>query len=370
MTSIENHFEQLRQSVPNSVAQAEKSALMLEGLNHLSAHHYERCEPYRNILKNLWDGNTPAKRLEDVPYLPVSLFKTLDLKSADTDDLKMTLTSSGTTGQAVSQIFVDSETSMRQQKALAHSLGFVLGKKRLPMLVIDTADVFKNPKYMSARGAGVMGMMRYGHSHSYALDGDLNIDIPAIKAFLKEHGDAPFMMFGFTFIVWINFIQALGEEDIDLSNGILIHSGGWKKMEDRKVDNTKFRAELKRRVGLSQIYNFYGMVEQIGSIFLEGNDGRLYPPNFSDVIIRNPVTWEPQPMGEPGIIQVLSLLPKSYPGHSLLTEDRGVIEDIDPGVSASNGKTWMGKGIRILGRIPKAELRGCSDVVATQQAQA
>ena len=82
------------------------------------------------------------------------------------------------------------------------------------------------------------------------------------------------------------------------------------------------------------------MVEQIGSIFLEGPGGLLYPPNFADVIVRDPETWEPAANGQPGVIQVLSLLPHSYPGHSLLTEDTGVIEAVDPG----NGG-WMGKGI-------------------------
>ena len=101
------------------------------------------------------------------------------------------------------------------------------------------------------------------------------------------------------------------------------------------------------------------MVEQIGSILLEGPNGLLYPPNFADVLIRNPDTWEVQPSGKPGVVQVLSLLPHSYPGHSLLTEDIGVIESVDPGIDG-----WMGKGLRILGRVAKAELRGCSDVIA------
>jgi hypothetical protein len=67
------------------------------------------------------------------------------------------------------------------------------------------------------------------------------------------------------------------------------------------------------------------------------------------------------PDGETGVIQVLSLLPGSYPGHSLLSEDMGVIEKVDP---RQDG--WMGKGLRIFGRVPKAELRGCSDVIGAQ----
>ena len=130
-------------------------------------------------------------------------------------------------------------------------------------------------------------------------------------------------------------------------------------MIERSVDNAVFRQALGQAFGLTRIHNFYGMVEQIGSIFLEGPDGLLYPPNFADVIIRDPQTWLPCTTGQPGVIQVLSLLPHSYPGHSLLTEDMGVIRSIDAGHDG-----WMGKGMEVLGRVARGELRGCSDVLA------
>ena len=102
------------------------------------------------------------------------------------------------------------------------------------------------------------------------------------------------------------------------------------------------------------------MVEQIGSIFVEGDDGLLYPPNYSHVIVRNPETFEPCEVGEEGLVQVLSLIPRSYPGHSLLTEDIGVVEKV------SDTGRFTGSGLRILGRLKKAELRGCSDVIASE----
>ncbi len=120
---------------------------------------------------------------------------------------------------------------------------------------------------------------------------------------------------------------------------------------------------MKRRFNISRIFNFYGFVEQIGSVFIEGADGFLYPPNFTDVIIRRPDTWEPADIGEEGVIQVVSLLPKSYPGHSVLTEDLGKIITIDAGV---NGR--FGKAIQVIGRVSKVELRGCSDVLGAQAA--
>ena len=344
---------------PYSLPQAEREAIMLRGLDELTARHYAACPEYARILDGAWAGAAQAETLADVPFLPVSLFKSQRLKSVPDADVRVTLTSSGTTGQAVSSILLDAETSSIQQRALANSLTHVLGKQRLPMLVIDTDSVFKDPLMMSARGAGVLGLMRYGRNHAFALDRDLKPDPDAVCAFLEANAGGPFFIFGFTYMVWVSFYEQFRGAGLNLSQGVLIHSGGWKKMVERSVDNVTFRKALGDTFGLTRIHNFYGMVEQIGSIFLEGPDGLLYPPNFADVIVRNPKTWEPAANGQQGVIQVLSLLPHSYPGHSLLTEDMGVVEAVDPG----NGG-WMGKGIRVLGRVARSELRGCSDVIA------
>ncbi|HVM98518.1 MAG TPA: hypothetical protein VMT89_19135, partial [Candidatus Acidoferrales bacterium] len=162
---------------------------------------------------------------------------------------------------------------------------------------------------------------------------------------------------------WQYFYERIRGLGFDLSNGILLHSGGWKKLQEQAVSNQVFKHCLARNTGLSRIYNFYGMAEQVGSISVEGEDGFLYPPNTGDIIIRDPVTLLPVPCGQTGVIQVLSVLPLSYPGHSILTEDLGVIHGID---DSSCGR--LGKRFSVLGRVPEAELRGCSDVYAQASA--
>lgn len=355
-------FDKLLAAPPWSVRSAEKAAMMLEGLNALSALHYERCEPYRRIVDKAWGGPRSYARLQDIPYLPVSIFKELDL--ASTPDHSLVLKSSGTTGQMQSRIYVDGETAQRQSTALVNTFTPILGRQRLPFLAIDTKAVLTD-QTMTARGAGVLGMMKFGARATFAMDRDLVVDKGAVRDFLAAYGDKPFLMFGFTFLVWSKLYESFEDGELDLSNGILIHSGGWKKLEAEKVSNEVFRAALNRRFGLSRIYNFYGFVEQIGSVFVEGDDGRLYPPNFTEVIVRRPDTWEPCEMGEEGVVQVLSLLPTSYPGHSVLTEDWGVVDYVDKGAGGR-----FGQAVRILGRVPKAELRGCSDVIAASQDRA
>jgi hypothetical protein len=213
----------------------------------------------------------------------------------------------------------------------------------------------------NARAAGVLGMMNFGRRHFYALDEAMNLDEPGLRAFLSEFHGKPFLIFGFTFMVWQYLFLRIADLGLDLSQGVLVHSGGWKKLEEMAISNQDFRRRFAEATGLKRIYNFYGMAEQVGSVFLEGDDGYLYPPNFGDIIIRDPLTFREQPVGEPGVIQVLSLLPLSYPGHSILTEDMGVIRGIDDSTCGRAGKYFS-----VLGRVPQAELRGCSDVHASQ----
>ena len=101
------------------------------------------------------------------------------------------------------------------------------------------------------------------------------------------------------------------------------------------------------------------MAEQTGCIYAECEYGHLHASIYSDIIIRDYKDFSPCKYGEKGFIQVLSSLPHSYPGHSILTEDEGIILGEDDCPCGRKGKY-----IKVLGRIKDAEMRGCSDTYA------
>jgi hypothetical protein len=353
--------DELLREPPYSLPQAEKERVLLSELTELSTHHRQRCGEYARLVKLIFPHSREPSNLADLPYLPAGLFKERLLSSVPPEKVFKVLQSSGTTGQTPSRITLDCDTALRQTRALSRIMTSVLGPDRLPMLLIESPDLIRDRKEFSARGAGLLGMMNFGRQHCYALDSNLHLRLTEVRQFLASHGKGDFLIFGFTFLVWSAFLQQIEPLGLDLSKGILIHSGGWKKLQDQAVTSNEFRSAFRKSTGLTRIYNFYGMVEQVGSIFMEGDDGYFYPPTFADVIIRDPLTFEELPTGKAGVVEVLSVLPRSYPGHCLLTEDLGIVHAVDP-----VGSTRRGKAFSILGRIPRAELRGCSDVIAAQ----
>lgn len=341
------NYEEIMNIAPYSLPQAEKERRYAEWMHELSEYHRARCAGYARICE-VSGGDTPA--------LPVRLFKEYDLRSMDGSKTVKTMTSSGTTGQRTSKIYLDKETSARQTKALSKIVTDFIGKKRLPMLVIDSSAVLKNRSMFSARGAGILGFSMLGRDVTYALDENMMLDRPVVEAFLKKHESEKILLFGFTFMIWQHFVQELLKSGNPMNmDGILIHGGGWKKLADQAVDNETFKARVKEACGVDTVLNYYGMVEQTGSIFMECPEGHLHASVFSDVVIRDPKDFGEKKRGR-GLIECRSFLPTSYPGHILLTEDEGEILGED---DCPCGR--LGKYFKIHGRMKGAELRGCSD---------
>jgi phenylacetate-coenzyme A ligase PaaK-like adenylate-forming protein len=352
------NIDHLFELPPFSLEKKEKQILLNSFLTKLTRHHYFNCLEYKKMMDGIDYNCDKEYDYYDLPYLPVRLFKMFDLFSTSKENIVKTMTSSGTSGQVVSRIYLDSYTSLNQTKVLTKIVSTFIGKQRVPMIIIDSAEVVKNRKLFSARGAGILGFSMFGAKRIYALNEKMELDTDLIVEFLEKHKNERIFLFGFTFIVWQHFYNQLIEKKIklDLSNAVLIHGGGWKKLINESISSDVFKKKLTNICGIKDIHDYYGMVEQTGSIYMECEKGHMHTPIYSDVIIRRSYDFSIASIGEKGIIQVVSILPFSYPGHSLLTEDEGVLLGED---DCSCGR--LGKYFKIVGRLKNAEIRGCSD---------
>lgn len=350
------NLTELLQLDPYALEASEKLSRLLPIYKSLHEYHRKHCLPYANITDESKKSEWAA--LDDVPYLAVRLFKLYQLSSINPDDVFKVVYSSGTSGQTPSRIFLDRHTTALQSKCLVKILQSYLGKQRLPMLIIDTQSVLKKDGSYSARAAGIQGLSMFARETCFVLDDDMQLNMDRLNEFSRKYKGKPVLIFGFTFMVWKYLLQFLSAKNqtVDLSQGILLHSGGWKKLESEKVDNLAFKKTIADTLSVTNVHNFYGMAEQTGTIFVECEEGHLHTPNMADVLIRDPASLDIVETGKIGLIQVLSILPKSYPGYSLLTEDLGRCLGEDDCPCGRKGKYF-----EVLGRLPKTELRGCSD---------
>ncbi len=351
-------YEDLLKTGPYELEAKQKREIFAELLSDLTDHHRNNCPPYEKACQLLGDQKGTVRSMEEIPMLPVSLLKKMDLRSIPEEEIFKTMTSSGTTGQRPSKIVLDQKTAEWQQRTLQRIVSDLIGEKRIPMLIIDSPDVLRDRNLFSARGAGILGFSIFGTKRKYALTREMELDLETIEAFCEENAQGPVLLFGFTYMIWQYFQKELKKrgKTLPLDQGILIHGGGWKKLQNEAVSPEEFAAGLREVCGIRRVCNYYGMAEQTGCISMECECGHLHVSSYSDILVRNGRDFSCCPNGEEGVIQVVTPMAHSYPGHSILTEDKGIILGEDDCPCGKKGKYF-----RITGRIAKAEVRGCSD---------
>jgi hypothetical protein len=325
-----------------------------------------------------------AKTLDELPFLPVSAFKSMQpLSFLEAQKIYRVLESSATSGQLPSRIEIDRDTAKLMTKGVTAILADFIGSHRRPYLIIDQFPKPAQGAVANARSAAIQGLMAFSSETCYALrpaesgeesladpDG-LVLDTVAIADFCNRFGTSDVVVYGFTYVVYLHLgggltasNAALSELRQELGRPLLphcnlLHSGGWKRLQQISVVKNTYNTNVSSNlgIGLSSVIDYYGMVEQLGVIYPDCIEGNKHAPRFAEVLLRNPYDWSLCKVGQTGLIQVLSALSGSFPGQSLLTEDLGMLIYED---GCSCGR--RGVAFRFAGRVPKAEVRGCSDV--------
>lgn len=330
---------------------------LLREMNDLSIWHLNGCEYYRAV----WPEFTKAQSFAELPFLHVGVFKHhIWRTNGEGIESQRTLKSSATSGIS-SQITLDSRSGQLQAKSSAEILRDMLGREQLPLLVLDDVRSLLQRGEISARVTAAMSLrplsseIHFLLTRSDAADSmnwDLLLDI------CSKHSRV--IIYGFTWMLWLAWTQglvpmkvrtALAETQVHF-----VHSGGWKKLEAMKVSRDQFDSALLGMVGQgSNVLDFYGLVEQVGIIYPLCEAGYRHVPRWASVLIRDPWTLETLEDG-PGMLQSMNSLAFGAPYHNVLTEDMGrmVKGECECGRS--------GQRFELLGRMPKAEIRGCANV--------
>ena len=220
-------YEKMMEIPSYSLNKEDKRRALTERLGDLTKHHYNNCEDYRKILNALNIDISCVMEYDDVPFLPVRIFKERELRSVPEESVVKIMTSSGTTGQRVSKIYLDKNTASNQQKIMVKIVSdFIDSNQRMPMIVIDTQSVLKDRKSFSARGAGILGFSIFASEKIFALNDDMSLDVDGIRKFLDKHKGQRILLFGFTFMIWKHFYHELKRLNEIRSKNSLYSSAG------------------------------------------------------------------------------------------------------------------------------------------------
>jgi phenylacetate-coenzyme A ligase PaaK-like adenylate-forming protein len=340
----------------------EKEKLVLPIIKEQLKSHYQNNKYIKSWLDKLSLDIESIARLADVPLLPTQMFKYFDLQTSK-GELQRVLHSSATTSQTPSRIPISSMTAQRQTKALMAIIKNFFSSKRRPFLAIDSELSNKDAKAITARGAAIRGFSMLAKELVYAFDDDkgkLIFNKNRVVDFFERHGEEDVFALGFTYIIWSEFLRAIQKENLSFNcpNLKLVHGGGWKKLQSQSVSKEIFSDAVAEvfKTTPQNILDWYGMVEQTGLVFIDCSAGYKHCPNFAEVKIRNFYTLEENQTHEAGFIEIMNILPDSYPGMSILTEDVGEILGYDNCSCGRKGKYFVFRS-----RLEKSEIRGCGD---------
>ena len=356
----------LKDTSPYSLSPEKKSDFLVAKMSDLMDHHAAGCPAYASVVANwrMQQSDAPMS-LDSLPFLPVTVFKEYELRSTNTD--AMAVRSSATTSGVSSNVFADKETRKRQSLSANYIWKDFLGSERRPYVVFDAEETVRGRSGMGARGAAIMSLAHLASEFLFVMrqtDQGLELDQDALQRACDRVAGNDFLGYGFTYVLY-QAHQAIAEAGIELPEvgpqSHLMHSGGWKRLQQLAVDKEAFGSVVARPWNLepTSVVDFYGLVEQVGVFYPDCAAGVKHLPYWAEIVIRETDTLDPVQVGETGLIQLMNCLPLAGPNHSVLTEDLGRLVGENGCPCGRFGRTF-----EFVGRAPRSEVRGCSDAAS------
>lgn len=366
LPEIEERIHPLLAGEPYKLDADQHGSTLLALLKDELAYACERSLPFRNYVERWPIDYLNSSRIADLPFLPVGVFK-IDppLSLVERSEITRTLASSATTGQVPSRVVLDAATAKRMTKGVTTIIRDFIGPARRPYLVVDTPGTLAGNGELGARGAAIQGLRSFATEVVCCLssdaNGNLRLEVDKLLDCAAKWTDTEVLVYGFTYVIWNHLVKPLESKGVTLHlpNVRILHSGGWKRLQEQAVTKDAFVRGVAAAFGCSndRVIDFYGMVENVGVVYPDCEQGNKHVPAFADVIVRNQLTLEPVAPGEQGLVQVCSVLPTSFPGFLVLTEDIGEVISHDGCACGRRGSAF-----RFVSRAPKAEVRGCGNI--------
>jgi phenylacetate-coenzyme A ligase PaaK-like adenylate-forming protein len=292
---------------------------------------------YHSYLKHRSINYTKIASLSQIPFLPITFFKTHAVTSGSWKP-EIEFHSSGTTGATTSRHLVWSLPFYlsHAEKTFEQFFGSLQDYHFLALL----------PSYLERKGSSLVAMMEHfitqsksPHSGFYLFNQE-----ELIKKIVTLRSDKrKVILWGVSFAL----LDLAEKFEIDLSHCLIIETGGMKGRRKEWI-REELHEFLCKRFNVRQIGSEYGMTELMSQAYSFGG-GQYKLPNSMKMLIREiNDPYQNVPLGRVGAINIIDFAN----AHSC-----AFIETQDLGKTAQNGY------FEVLGRIDNTDLRGCNLLV-------
>ena len=224
-------------------------AAFLAGMNEICAWHLTGCPEYRRV----WPEWSEARRLEDLAFLHVGVFKRQLWKTAVPGIVhQRTLRSSSTTQATASMIALDERSSALQAQSSGEILKELVGESLRPLAILDHSHALRQRGEASARIVAAMSLRPLASEIHFLLD-DEAMNWYCLGPILAQHRQLP--VYGFTWMLWQGWATATIPEPIRQSlAGTEVHlstaAGGRNWKPPVWIGSDRRRSPRHRRSGI------------------------------------------------------------------------------------------------------------------------
>lgn len=291
----------------------------------------EACAPYREYLELLGVDPAVVECPEQIPFLPIELFKSHRVYCGSNPPQQI-FTSSSTTGQTPSRHYV---ADLRiYEESFTRSFELFYGPAE------QTAIFALLPNYLEREGSSLIymveGLIRRGGGGFYLYDHD------ALLRDMEAHQGKKILL-GVSYALW-----DLAEEQCGALYDVIVMETGGMKGRREELPREEFHRLLCDAFGVQSIHSEYGMAELMSQAYSDGN-GIFRTPPWMRICVRDlNDPFRLLPNGATGGVNLIDLA-NLYSCSFLQTQDLG--------------KVYDDGSFRILGRISGSEIRGCNLLV-------
>jgi len=300
-------------------------------------YQYDNNIVYRDFCDFLNKDKSNVKLVRDIPFLPIQFFKSHDVVST-TNPVKVTFTSSGTTGMVTSRHLVTDTDYYEQsfRRAFSQFYGNIEDYAVLALL----------PSYLEREGSSLIYMVEDLIQGSNNQDSGFylhNYDELIAKLIQLDNAGQNVLLIGVTYAL----LDLIEKQNFNLKNTIIMETGGMKGRR-REMIREELHEVLCNGFGVSKIHSEYGMTELLSQAYSLG-DGIFECPPWMDILIRDTedaLTYIGY--GKTGGINVIDLANINSCSF-IATQDLG--------------KKYPNQSFEVLGRFDNSDIRGCNLMV-------